>query len=395
MIRRLLLVMLCTLVSCKHGGSIGDGSSSLSDSDEASTEEETYTRFDKSCGMSDQTIATMQNMMSGVGHRQQHYLWHAVRGSWNELTAAQRDIVLRLYPNWSPPNPAFDASGAFMCASNAGEDFLFMHREMLGHLRGALKDKMIQPWTTLPESATDLCYGFNGNSAAKSKNKYQVIAQWESRFQDPRYLKSVSLAALGMDLEFSIHNTMHMRWAQEPTPPTPDIDIFAGLTVPPSFDGTQNDYLGDPYSAHVNPIFWKLHGWVDARIDGWLIANGYVDSAGNPFISESCPAAVAPGTKCYQWKSKWVGVPNNAAPTTASRSKDSPRAPNDPKDVARVRSLFKQRSSMGFKVETDVSKLPPEADGTRNLPTSKSSGGPTTASGAMQKLLRPLPCSGG
>lgn len=25
--------------------------------------------------------------------------------------------------------------------------------------------------------------------------------------------------------------------------------------------------------SHVNPIFWKLHVWVDARIDDWMEAN--------------------------------------------------------------------------------------------------------------------------
>jgi len=44
----------------------------------------------------------------------------------------------------------------------------------------------------------------------------------------------------------------------------------------PTFDFSEKwsspkyDYLGEFYSSHVNPIFWRLHGWVDDRIDDWL-----------------------------------------------------------------------------------------------------------------------------
>ena len=32
------------------------------------------------------------------------------------------------------------------------------------------------------------------------------------------------------------------------------------------------DYLGETFSSHVNPIFWRLHGWVDDRIEDWFKA---------------------------------------------------------------------------------------------------------------------------
>src|SRR3712207_5921244 len=37
-----------------------------------------------------------------------------------------------------------------------------------------------------------------------------------------------------------------------------------------------HDYLGDFHSSHVNPIFWKLHGWIDDRIEGWFRAHNAV-----------------------------------------------------------------------------------------------------------------------
>ena len=35
------------------------------------------------------------------------------------------------------------------------------------------------------------------------------------------------------------------------------------------WDDEKYDYLGDFHSSHVNPIFWKLHGWVDDCIEFW------------------------------------------------------------------------------------------------------------------------------
>ncbi|MGW4103666.1 hypothetical protein [Streptomyces sp. NPDC004976] len=45
------------------------------------------------------------------------------------------------------------------------------------------------------------------------------------------------------------------------------------FNVDPKWDDSAYNWLGDTYSSHVNPLFWKLHGWVDARIDDWMAAN--------------------------------------------------------------------------------------------------------------------------
>ena len=46
--------------------------------------------------------------------------------------------------------------------------------------------------------------------------------------------------------------------------------------------------LADTYSAHVNPIFWKIHGWVEDRLEDWREANNL---------------------KRIPWKYKWEGGP--------------------------------------------------------------------------------------
>jgi hypothetical protein len=117
---------------------------------------------------------------------------------------------------------------------------------------------------------------------------------WQKAFTDPTFLRSVSLGKLGVIIEMTIHNAMHMRWAAfsgstrpDPLQPTGDIDPTKGEEIGVEWDDPRYNFLGDTYSSHVNPIFWKLHGWIDERIEGWKIANGVF---GNDF-----------------WKGKWLG----------------------------------------------------------------------------------------
>jgi hypothetical protein len=83
-----------------------------------------------------------------------------------------------------------------------------------------------------------------------------------ARFENDAWLRTVSLDQLGSEIENGIHNWMHMHWAAAP---------WSGAEATP--DDPRNDYLGSTYSSHVNKVFWKLHGWIDARIDQWAHAN--------------------------------------------------------------------------------------------------------------------------
>jgi len=61
------------------------------------------------------------------------------------------------------------------------------------------------------------------------------------------------------------------------------------------FDDPAYDYLGGTYSSHVNPVFFRVHGWVDDRIQTWLDAHGY-QSIG---LASECQGKTA----CYTWLS--------------------------------------------------------------------------------------------
>ena len=53
----------------------------------------------------------------------------------------------------------------------------------------------------------------------------------------------------------------------EPTTGKPDKDLSE------AWDDARYNWLGDSYSSHVNPAFWKIHGWVDDKIEDWYRAN--------------------------------------------------------------------------------------------------------------------------
>src|SRR3546814_417659 len=91
---------------------------------------------------------------------------------------------------------------------------------------------------------------------------------WESRYRDPRYLSKLTLGQFGSEVELGLHDWLHMRWASVPRDPS------NGHPVPFARDPAdfaqrwyepENDFLGDPFSSHVNPVFWAFHGWLAAR----------------------------------------------------------------------------------------------------------------------------------
>jgi hypothetical protein len=86
----------------------------------------------------------------------------------------------------------------------------------------------------------------------------------------------LTLGELGTLLEWTVHNDMHMRWASVPRDPRTGAIILNGRDggdINKAWDDPEYDNLGDQYSSHVNPVFWRLHGWVDARIEDWFSAH--------------------------------------------------------------------------------------------------------------------------
>lgn len=237
------------------------------------------------------------DLMASRPHRMQHYLWHQTRNSWNRYPKETKAALINL--GWEPPRPHQDKDGNIILDNNAGEDFLFMHRQMIKTVNALLVkitgDELaaVEGWSRLPRPGDEIYpvperYShpdpFLNSVAAVTKTDafYEKrLVFWERMYTDPGFLRSVTLGELGSRVEATIHDSMHMRWSSPPAPGIrPDTAAVPSpgphhvLNIDPKWDVPEYDFLGDEYSAHVHPLFWKIHGWVDDRISDWMIANG-------------------------------------------------------------------------------------------------------------------------
>ncbi|UVM52356.1 PvdJ/PvdD/PvdP-like protein [Pseudomonas sp. B21-015] len=235
-------------------------------------------------------------------HRLFHQLWHATRDKWHKLSEAQRGALRGIGWQPGPRGNERDARGPRKDRNGSGVDFFFMHRHMLGTAR-SMQD--LPSWSSFPMPQPELerdrqgfaRYFDNHDGTAlpptwlaaedteytrwvsdiKTAETYHSNFQvWESRYRDPRYLSKMTLGQFGSEVELGLHDWLHMRWASVPRDPS------NGQPVPFARDpadfsarwyAPENDFLGDPFSSHVNPVFWHFHGWIDDRLEDWFRAH--------------------------------------------------------------------------------------------------------------------------
>jgi hypothetical protein len=248
------------------------------------------------------------DMMASPEHRLHHQLWHASRDNWDNLSDAKKEALRSLDWQPGPKQKERPTGSADLFKNGAGEDFFYMHRRMVTDVRKL--DRNIKSWRSLPQPAPLADFapqrrieqignmdGFAlppawivpGDVATthwladlrQTSTLYGKFQAWERQYTDPDFLATVSLGELGSRIEFSIHNWMHMRWASVTRDFSSD-PLKRGIPIPEGrqpldFDGKwfapEYDHLGETFSSHVNPIFWRLHGWVDDRIDDWFRAH--------------------------------------------------------------------------------------------------------------------------
>jgi len=237
--------------------------------------------------------------------RLHHMLWHTARNGWLRFPPQTQQAFDHL--GWAPPRPAIDADKKPILTNRSGEDFLFMHRQMIAAVNERLAEiadpacPKIEGWDSFPalgdadfpvppEYTLPTAAGPDPDLVKVKSDDFftQTFQPRERRFTDVDNLRSMSLGELGAKIEFSVHNWAHRRWAKKPAIVRPNASGADPAGVDPRFDALSYDWLEDFYSSHVNPTFWKLHGWVDDRIDGWMAANG-----------------VAEGE--FEWTGTWTG----------------------------------------------------------------------------------------
>jgi hypothetical protein len=254
------------------------------------------------------------------GMRLHHTAWHATRNAWGRLNDATRKAIGEL--DWTPPRPSLEYTGwgerkRTITWSGAGEDFLFMHRQMIATFLKAMSNAGVndwRPWTTVPSphSGPTVPPAWDDGdpedsarfAALKTDTFYwSRMRWWDERFKDPVYLRTISLGELGAQMEWSIHNDMHMRWSGLPRDPVtnePNPGGRASDNFDPKWSLPNYDDLADFYSSHVNPIFYKLHGWIDDRINDWFDAHEQAEKG-------SVELMTVMGTPWFK-KGKWVQV---------------------------------------------------------------------------------------
>jgi hypothetical protein len=247
--------------------------------------------------------AVVKNMLATRAMRVHHYLFHQSRNQWNTLDAETQQEIRNL--GCAPPRPARDSNGNYITNNNAGEDFLYMHRQMIGEINAILAKgnytygKRIVGWVDVPpprdpDWPVPPAFWLDDSDTTafirniKSDNYYtRTLKPLNDRFKNPAYLRTLTLSQLGALVEFQIHNPMHVRWSSSVSSYRPDPDVFYETdTIASRWDTVTYDWMNDFYASHVNEVFWKLHGWVDNRINDWQRANGITT---------------------IQWKGTWTG----------------------------------------------------------------------------------------
>ena len=234
--------------------------------------------------------------------RLEHQLWHFSRDKWHLLSDERQEALRALGWQPGPRNAERGARGRTKDHNGSGEDFFFMHRYMLTAARKLQDLPSWRHFPVPPPAAVQDWVGFTrfydnhggccvpptwnipddegystGMGLVKSPETfYSNFQVWESRYRDHAYLSKMTLSQLGSELELSLHDWLHMCWSSVPRNPATNEPVPAAR-YPSDFAehwfARENDFLGDPFSSHLNPTFWRLHGWIDDRVEDWFDAH--------------------------------------------------------------------------------------------------------------------------
>lgn len=180
------------------------------------------------------------------------------------------------------------------------------------------------------------------------------IKPTEDFFKDPVQLRSMTLGQLGSRIENTIHNWLHLRFSANSTVGFRPGASGAIPQIDTRWDNASYNWLGDTYSSHVNPVFWKLHGWVNDRIIDWARANGLTT---------------------ITWRGFWVGGPMSSI--TAANNIINSNTPSTTSGGFRVNPLIITRGSDSVvqdPIKISAADINPTGDPLSNVTTSR----PTT-----------------
>ncbi|MGP0011297.1 pyoverdine maturation tyrosinase PvdP [Pseudomonas sp.] len=288
--------------------------------------------------------ASLLSRLVSPEHRLFHQLWHASRDKWHTLSEDKRNGLRGIGWQPGPRDKERDARGPRKDRNGSGIDFFFMHRHMLQMARSMQplpswrrfplpqpelerdrqgfaryfdnQDGCAVPPTWLASSDDDYSQWVSDIKSAETwHSNFQA---WESRYSDPRYLSRLTLGQFGSEVELGLHDWLHMRWASvardpsngAPVPMAREFTDFA-----PRWFTPQNDFLGDPFSSHVNPVFWMFHGWIDDRLEDWFRAHERFHPGAVTRLEVNGVPWFAPG-RWVEVDDPWLGPTTHGCSTT-------------------------------------------------------------------------------
>jgi len=226
-------------------------------------------------------------------NRLHHNLFHNIRMNWALLDELEQKQIADL--GWKPEFISFtyldhDINQPVTLYGPTGEDFLFMHRRMINEVNRiaeeAESDWRVRGWEACPDPSDEEwpvpeVPDVGNDDYAAYLNYYKtdqfyanVIEEAEDWIENEDNLRTMTLGEFGVKVEYELHTYFHVRFSAYNPIGYRMQDLHPTTYIDEMWDDPQYNYLADFYSAHVNPTFWKIHGWIEDRISDWQEANG-------------------------------------------------------------------------------------------------------------------------
>lgn len=157
--------------------------------------------------------------MADRAMRMHHMRWHVSRNEWAGMTPAQQQ-EFRAH-GWDPPRPALTggADPRPEPDNGSGEDFLYMHRQMIADVDAILarladpQYPRVEGWPSIPapgDAAFPVPPPFEvpddpdttrAIDDAKGAASFERIRQWQAEYTDLSALRGMTLGQLGARIE--------------------------------------------------------------------------------------------------------------------------------------------------------------------------------------------------
>ncbi len=237
-------------------------------------------------------LESVMPMLKSWSHRYWHLYWHNSFNDGIQLTDSEFEKIKSMGHALSQ-----ETKSEYLARNEAhwGESFFFMHRQMIKMLYFELSfngQACIAPWSEVPNDPLDRNWPIPNEI---NHGNYRWIRAEIDKMEEG--LKTWTLNELGAHIQ-ALHIMLHTTYSE-------DYSVVE-RKCPENREIYKEscDDLGDNLSAHANPIFWKLHGYVDAFIGRWLDFNSY-KSIGT---ERECSRKSESEKPCYIWQGSYMGV---------------------------------------------------------------------------------------